>query len=594
MGSYRSFFVALVAAAIWACSPGGGSQFSGDDEGSSSSSAGGAGGGIDFGGNASGGGCPSHCSSDLHHVVDCNGAIVSTCPDDQGCSPDGTCKAPCTAADENASTIGCDFYAAVPGPMYENRGSCFAALIANTWTTPVTITASHGGTTFDAAQSIRTPTGSGASITYDPLTNGELLPGQIAIVFLTQYPSGDVYHTPCPAGVVAGVQSNTHVDPSGLGQAFHITTDRPVVAYDIYPYGGASSFVSSATLLVPTPTWGDNFIAADSYEANPSLAFANGFPFVQIVAAEEGTTVTMNPVSAVAGGGGVPASPANTPATYNLGAGQLIQFMQPARLAGSPIAADKPISVWAGSSCMNIPIGSAACDSGHQQLLPVNSLGNEYLAVRYRDRVVGANEVVPWMLVGIVDGTQLTYEPAAPSGAPTSLSLGQVVEISSSEPFIIRSQDDDHPFYFASHMTGATAVSGNFNNDGDPDTVNVIPPAQFLDKYLFLTDPTYGNTNLVFTRGRADDGNFKEVALDCVGALTGWTPIGSGDFEFTRVDLVQGGVPVGGCDNGVHTAESEAPFGLTVWGFDVTASYGYPAGMSVKPINTVVVPPTPQ
>ena len=29
----------------------------------------------------------------------------------------------------------------------------------------------------------------------------------------------------------------------------------PVVAYDIYPYGGALSYVTSATLLVPTPAW---------------------------------------------------------------------------------------------------------------------------------------------------------------------------------------------------------------------------------------------------------------------------------------------------------------------------------------------------
>ena len=109
-----------------------------------------------------------------------------------------------------------------------------------------------------------------------------------------------------------------------------------------------------------------------------------------------------------------------------------------------------------------------------------------------------------------------------------------------------------------------------------------------------MTDPTYANTNLVFVRQRADDMSFKDVTLDCAGALTNWQPVGAnGQYEFTRVDLVANGAPVGGCDNGAHTAESEAPFALTVWGFDSYASYGYPGGMSVKPINTVVVPPTP-
>ena len=58
--------------------------------------------------------------------------------------------------------------------------------------------------------------------------------------------------------------------------------------------------------------------------------------------------------------------------------------------------------------------------------------------------------------------------------------------------------------------------------------------------------------------------------------------------------IVAGGVGVGGCNNGVHTATSEVPFGLTVWGYDSYASYAYPAGMSVEPINSVIVPPIPQ
>ena len=58
--------------------------------------------------------------------------------------------------------------------------------------------------------------------------------------------------------------------------------------------------------------------------------------------------------------------------------------------------------------------------------------------------------------------------------------------------------------------------------------------------------------------------------------------------------IVQNFAPVGSCYNGAHTATSEVPFGLTVWGYDQYASYAYPAGMSVEPINTVVVPPVPQ
>jgi hypothetical protein len=57
-----------------------------------------------------------------------------------------------------------------------------------------------------------------------------------------------------------------------------------------------------------------------------------------------------------------------------------------------------------------------------------------------------------------------------------------------------------------------------------------------------------------------------------------------------------------GCDNGRHQISSPSPFGLWVWGwgtpetssFTANVSYGYPGGMNVQPINTVVIPPMPK
>ncbi len=598
-GTWALLFLALgVGAMAFACSSSDGKQLTSGTGasgvgGSGASSVGGSGGGIFTGSGGFGGACDFTCSADLHQVLDCNDNVVMECPPDQGCGPGGTCVDPCESAQENKSTLGCDFYSIAPGPEYETRGSCFAALVANTWTSPVTITASWGGTTGDGATIARVPVGQGASLTYQPLTNGQLQPGEVAIVFLAQYQSGDIFHVPCPAGVQALVTGQpTEVDGTGIGEAFRIQTDRPIVAYDIFPWGGASSFVSSATLLVPTPAWGDNFVAVDAWEANPQLAFVNGYPHVQVVAAEDATQVTISPSAAIVGGPGVMGTPMGTPVTYTLNAGEMLQLQQPERLIGSIVqsADEKPISVWGGTACMNVPIGTVACDAAHQQLSHVQALGNRYIGAQYRPRLGGAEEVVPYTIVGAVDGTQLTWDPAPPAGAPATLDSGQFVVFNAAEQFSVGSQDEDHPFYLAIHMTGGSNASGI----GDPEYVNVVTPEQWLDEYLFVTDPTYGNTNLVFVRQRQDDMTFADVSLDCVGNLAGWTPIGSGEFEFTRVDLVANGAPQGTCDNGAHTAESEAPFGLTVWGFDQYASYGYPGGMSVKPINTVVVPPIPQ
>jgi hypothetical protein len=169
------------------------------------------------------------------------------------------------------------------------------------------------------------------------------------------------------------------------------------------------------------------------------------------------------------------------------------------------------------------------------------------------------------------------------------LDRGQMVVVSTTQAFYVQSQDDDHPFYLAAHMTGGDTNSAGL---GDPEYVNVVPPPQYLAKYLFVTDPTYAYTTLVMTRG--PNGDFKPVTLDCLGEVTGWVPVGSGNAEVAQIPIVAGGTGVGACQNGVHTAESAAAFGLTVWGYDSYASYAYPAGMAVEPIITVVVPPAPR
>jgi len=579
--SYIGIASLAVGALIWSCSAGGDTSNFGTGASSSTSSSGqGGDGGLSM--NTDGGpGCETHCSGDLHSVVDCNDVVILECPPDQGCGESGQCVPACQSASENASTFGCDFYSVTPAVISEARGGCFTVMVANTWNSPITVQADYAGQTIDASNYLFVPQGQGSALTYVP-TGGQLQPGELGILFLSKYESGDVYQIDCPSGVGNALEMSTQIDTTGRGSAFHITTDRPVVAYDVYPWGGASSYVTSATLLVPTPTWGTNFVTADAWEP------LHGAPFTQVVASQDNTTVTMVPIAAVQGGGNVPAMAANTPSTFTLNRGEVVQFLQQARLAGSTLQADKPISVWGGSSCMNIPTNNTACDAAHQQLLPVQTLGSEYAAVRYPPR--GGNDMAPYTMIGMVDGTTLTYD-AMPGGAPPSLNRGQMAVFDTDQPFHVVSQDVDHPFYMAAHMTGGSFASGV----GDPEFVNLVPPPQYLAYYLFATDPTYGNTALVFVRQRAPDNTFKEVNLACLGMVTGWTPLGAGGlYEYAQIMIVQSGQGVGGCNNGAHTATSEMPFGLTVWGYDQYASYAYPAGMSVEPINQVIVPPTPR
>ena len=527
--------------------------------------------------------CDSTCSDDLQATIDCRG-VSTACPTGMGCSPSGCINA-CAAAAAAGSTIGCDFYAAAVPPQVQTQGSCYSAFVANTWNGPVSLTVQHGSQVLDVGSFARIPRQSGTTLSYDPLPiidGGAVLPqGQMAVLFLADWDYGGntpVYYVGCPSP--PAMHALFQLDSTGLTSSFHISTSAPVVAYDMYPYGGADSHVSSSSLLIPTSAWGTNYVGA-----TPSDSLGGGlFPYLQFYGQEDNTQIAIQAKVAIEGGGGVASAPANTVARYTVNKGQVLQLLQGAQLSGALIRSDKPIAVWGGHPCMQVPIGVAACDSGHQQLPAVPLLGNEYLAVRHKARNAGTSEDAIWRFVGAVDGTTLTYDP--PVGGPATLSAGQTINFVSPGPFRVTSQDASHIFYVSQLMTG-----GEANNDvGDPEFVNIVPWQQYLKSYLFFTDATYTSTDLVFVRPLGSDNLYHDVTLDCLGVVpsTSWFGIGASNYQYARVSWTKTSA---GCTNGVHTARSEAPFGLTVWGTDSYTSYGYPAGMSVRPINTVVVGP---
>ncbi len=512
----------------------------------------------------------------------------------------------CAEAEATRSTMGCEFYGLAPDAITLSRGGCYAVVLVNTANAPATIEVARGGAPLAAALGsyAMIPRGTGTALSYEPLA-GPLAPGQVALLFLNK--SGGL-STACPAGITPATTDAASVVGTGRGQAFRVRTSSPVVAYDIFPYGGGSSAVTSASLLLPTSTWDKNYVAVNAYRK--SRVVAEDQPYIAIVAKEDGTTVTVNPVANIVGSSTVAGGAAGKPVSYGLGRGEVLQLGQDAELTGSAIEADKPIALWGGSTCASMDADQgSACDAAHQQVPPVRAMGAEYTAVRYRNRFDGKEESPPWRIVGAVDSTTLGYEPAQPPGAPSTIGFGQVVEFRAPGPFVVKSQDAQHPFYMSAHMTGWGEVSTGTDHRGDPEFVNVLPAAQFLKSYVFFTDPTYPETNLVLVRARTD-GAFKDVRLDCAGVVGGFQPLGSGgQYEYARVDLSRGNFEKqGACDNGRHEIASEGLFGLTVWGwgsaasggnfgapgFSQAVSYAYPAGGSLKAINNVVVPTGPR
>ncbi len=532
----------------------------------------------------SGTGCNLACSPEFDQVL-CDDEIVEACDPGSFCVND-TCQplSACDAASLLQRSEGCDFWAVKTELNPEAEGACFAVFVANTGTTPAHLTVRHGDTLLPVNNFSRIPKGQGQDLAFSPYNNVAGLPvGEVAILFLSRGPGN---YPNCPAG--PAIAEETQITGTGRGLAFHISSDVPVAAYQMQPFGGGSGAVTAASLLLPTSVWDDSYIAVNAGAAGPS-----GTPLLTFIARENDTNITLRPKAPVKPGNNVKGGPAGMPLTYTLARGESLQINQSDELTGSTILADKPFALFGGSTCLNIPTNVYACDGAHQQIPPVRALGHAYAAVRYRDRVANKPESPPWRLVGAAKDTQLIWTPSRPAGAPTTLTLGQVADFNAAGPFHVRSQDEDHPFYAAAYMTGGQPFGGA----GDPEWVNLIPPAQFQRRYIFFTDPTYPETELVVVR-REEDGEFADVNLDCTGPLVAWKPLADG-IEWTRVQLVTGNFSkVGKCANGRHEISSSKPFGVTVWGWGSAASelvytkfvsYAYPAGATIRSINTVQI-----
>ncbi len=547
------------------------------------------------------GACQKTCSIDGRKILDtCRDGVEVECGATETCL-EGACVDACALAEESKASVGCDYWSVNMDVHIETVGACFVTMVTNTFGGPAHVSADFRGAPIDLSQHAAIPRGSGASVTYEPYDPEKgLAPGEVLVLFLAQSTGSAV---PCP--VPAARSTGAQLIGSGIGDAFHVASDVPVVAYQMMPYGGGSAAVTGATLLLPTSAWGTNYVATTAWpHGSGSLG-----PSMNLIAREDGTEIEVLPRVDIKGREGLfPGGKAGTTVKYSLGKGEVLQITQADDLAGSPISANKRIALFAGHPCMNVPADAGYCDHAEQQIPPVAALGHEYVGAPHRPRVP-SDVKRKWRILGAVDGTTLTYDP--PGLGPSAIGLGAAIEFETDGPFVVKSQDEKHPFQLFGYMTG----SALFDGWGDPEFVRMTAPSQFLSRYVFLTDPSYPETNLVVVRKRTAAG-FADVELACAGKLTGWKPVGtSGEYEITTIDLVSHDfAPQGECDNGVQTMSSNGTFGVWVWGwggpettggscgpftppnpkFTCAVSYAYPAGESVRPINDVVVPARPK
>ncbi len=516
------------------------------------------------------------CGSDMMGWVP--GAV---CDPDEGevCDPElGACLNLCDRAAENQANVGCEYLAV---KMSNSEGTnandgCFVVIISNVQEegTAVVTVEDDEGNMLDFP-------GFG--------TARHVAPGELAILALSGSPGFCSYDPAVPNAI----EMQTGVFP---GTVFRVRTTLPVVAYQINPFEAATLHTTDASLLIPEPALGLQYYTANYH----GLSGANHYPSsISIVPLEDDTHITISPSAPVLAGG--PVTAGEEPFDVTLNAMEHLQILAQSTgdLTASLITSNKPIAVFSGVLCANIPQGKGFCDHIEQQMPPIQSWGWTYVAAFPPRR---ASENTLWRVIAAVDNTRINFDPLDQYN--TVLSGGEMLEIDTDQSFLVYATsnapdpEEDPPILVVNYLKGAEQTASESGVSiwdlgtlrGDPAMILSVPVEQYLNSYVFLADPSYAYNYVVVVR--TEPGQL--IHLDCLD------PIPEDMFEQITGEFARAAVTLkaqddsahGSCQqvvDGVHNIWSEQPFGIWVYGYYSDTSYGYPGGMNLEQINEVVI-----
>lgn len=416
--------------------------------------------------------------------------------------------------------------------------------------------------------------------------------------------------------------------------AYRITSDVPLVAYQFNPLLNSPVFSNDASLLIPSGSLGNDYYVM-SWEQGSE--YNRGF--VTVIATTSGkTTVKVTPSCTTLASPDLPGCTKGQACDFQLNQFDVLNLETAVGgddLTGTHIESSKPIAVFAGNECGNVPSHGVCveetcldggfpcsvdvecpaiccCDHLEQQLLPVDSLGTHYLAARTSPRN-GEGEY--WRIMAAEEDVVVTLTPEIydvpklNAGAYVDFETNQSFEISASGKIMVGQflAGQNAPLPNVEECVGASlvgdgkeghcATSGNpcfYHSDcpvycyfeqecesldqhldagiGDPTFILQVPVNSFRSDYTFLVPDTYASDNLIVVY---PEGAWLSFDGGKANEYAG-SALGSGEYRVLRTAI----------SDGTHRLRSNMPFGVIVYGFDNYVSYGYPAGMAIELLSS--------
>jgi len=381
-------------------------------------------------------------------------------------------------------------------------------------------------------------------ITGDMATSGTVsIPG-LSISLPFSVTPGAVTSVALPQEVQ--IDASDTVEAKGI----HVVSLEEVSVYGL----NRIQHTTDAYLALPTDILRTEYLILAYSNSN----VVNGTEFA-VVAAQDGTTLSVTP--------SVSTGSRTAGAAYEiaLNRGDTYQLRNTdggADLSGTIVMSNKPVAVFGGHMCSNVPQASAFCDHLVEQMFPLATWGKSFVTVPLATRTGGDT----FRFLAGTDGTTVSLNGAAVA----TLNRGQFFEQIVSGPAHVTA---DKPILVAQYSNGTT-----FDDvTSDPFEMLIPPFEQFLSRYTVTTPASGFSTN--FINVVAPDAAVGSITIDgdAIPAAS-FTPISGTGFSGAQVAVVLG----------PHTLVSTQPFGAFVYGFADFDSYGYPGGLSLAPIAQVM------
>ena len=263
----------------------------------------------------------------------------------------------------------------------------------------------------------------------------------------------------------------------------------------------------------------------------------------------------------------------------------------PDDLSGTQVKADKPISIFSGHECAEVPIDLGSCDMLIEQVPPTDTWGTEVVIVPLLTRLYG-NLI---KVIAADDSTSVTvtrtnYITGAVTTDPQFiLNSGEFKEFLMSDYALIQSTDPILVYQFSS------ANGYNLTSQVAPLMIMAPSRQQFISKYNIATAPfnpdlkrKYGNfteyAHYINIAIPAEYFNHRSpyVKIDDEEISSVFKPIRFSDNQ------IWGYATQTRLNAGPHIVESYhgTVMSVTIYGFGNQMSYGFTGGMSLRQFDT--------